>query len=81
MLSIRGYYNGSTYVALEPVKVKPNQKVIITILDEEKPQKEKISLEKLRSFVGSAGQSCPEGMDAQEYVSRLREDRGFSGRG
>ena len=50
-------------------------------LDELLVEREKISLEKLRSFVGSAGQSCPEGMDAQEYVSRLREDRGFSGRG
>lgn len=70
MHSIRGYYNGSAYVALEPVEVKLNQKVIITILDEEKPQREKFSLEKLQSFVGSAGQSCPKRMDAQEYVSK-----------
>lgn len=35
MRSIHGYYNGSTYVSLEPVEVKPNQKVIITILDED----------------------------------------------
>ena len=79
MHSVHGYYNGSAYVALEPVEVKPNQKVIITILDEDKPQREKITLEKLRSFVGSEGQSCPKGMDVQEYISMLREDRVLPG--
>ena len=67
-------------MALEPVEVKPNQKVIITILDEDKPQREKITLEKLRSFVGSEGQSCPKGMAVQEYISMLREDRVLPGR-
>ena len=80
MHSVHGYYNGSAYVALEPVEVKPNQKVIITILDEDKPHREKITLEKLRSFVGSEGQSCPKGMDVQEYISMLREDRVLPGR-
>ena len=81
MHSVHGYYNGSTYVALEPAEVRPNQKVIITILDEDKPQRERITLEKLRSFVGGEGQSCPKGMDAQEYISLLREDRALPGRG
>lgn len=81
MRSIHGYYNGSAYVGLEAVDVRPNQRVIITILDEDEPQREKITLEKLRSFVGSEGQSCPKGMDAQEYISMLREDRVLPGRG
>ncbi len=34
MQALRGYYNGKEFVPLEKVHVKPNQKVIITILDE-----------------------------------------------
>ncbi len=75
MRSIHGYYNGSAYVGLEAVDVRPNQKVIITILDEDEPQREKITLEKLESYSSSATKSIPEGMDVQEYISMLREER------
>lgn len=34
MLALKGFYNGKDYVPLEKVDVKPNQKVIITVLDE-----------------------------------------------
>lgn len=34
MLAIKGYYNGREIVPLEKVEFKPNQKIIITILDE-----------------------------------------------
>lgn len=34
MQALRGYYNGKEFVPLEKVNIKPNQKVIITILDE-----------------------------------------------
>ena len=78
MHSVHGYYNGSAYVALEPVEVKPNQKVIITILDEDKPQREKITLEKLRSFVGSEGQSCPSGMTRLSLFCMREFNENFS---
>lgn len=34
MTTVQGYYDGSHYVTLEKVDVKPNQKVRITILDD-----------------------------------------------
>lgn len=34
MLALKGYYNGKEFVPLEKVNLKPNQKVIITVLDE-----------------------------------------------
>jgi predicted DNA-binding antitoxin AbrB/MazE fold protein len=34
MQALRGYYNGKEFVPLEKVNIKPNQKVIITVLDE-----------------------------------------------
>ena len=34
MLSLRGYFNGKEFVPIDKVDIKPNQKVIITILDE-----------------------------------------------
>ncbi len=33
MLAIKGYYDGKEFVPLEKVSLKPNQKVIITVLD------------------------------------------------
>jgi hypothetical protein len=34
MQAIRGYYNGKEIISLEKVSLKPNQKIIITVLDE-----------------------------------------------
>ena len=34
MLAVQGYYDGATFQPLEKTKVLPNQKVIITIMDE-----------------------------------------------
>lgn len=34
MLAVKGFYNGDTFVSIQKIPVKKNQKVIITILDE-----------------------------------------------
>ena len=34
MLAIQGYYDGTTIRTLEKINAKPNQRVIITIMDE-----------------------------------------------
>ena len=34
MLVIQGYYNGTSIIPLEEIRAKPNQRVIITVLDE-----------------------------------------------
>ena len=47
MLSVNGYYDGTGYVTEGNVAVKPNQRVIITYLDEfEKPKRN------LKNYVG-----------------------------
>ena len=40
MLAVQGYYDGAAFQPLEKTKVLPNQKVIITIMDDfvEKPK-------------------------------------------
>ena len=38
MLAVQGYYDGATFQPLEKTKVLPNQKVIITIMDEFVPK-------------------------------------------
>lgn len=44
MLTLKGYFNGKEFIPLDKADIKPNQKVIITVLDEyfnseEKPEK------------------------------------------
>lgn len=34
MLAIQGYYDGTAIQALEKIDAKPNQRVIITVMDE-----------------------------------------------
>ena len=58
MVAVNGYFDGQNYVAESAVAVKPNQRVIITLLDEEfaeaKPQNDvQQRLEKMRGFFGS----------------------------
>lgn len=48
MLSVNGYYDGTGYVTEGNVAVRPNQRVIITYLDEfEKPKRN------LKKYVGT----------------------------
>jgi hypothetical protein len=51
VLALKGYYNGKEYIPLENANVKPNQKVIIMILDEYlKP--EDVENKPFRKYVG-----------------------------
>ena len=34
MLAVQGYYDGATIQPMEPLMAKPNQRVIITVMDE-----------------------------------------------
>jgi hypothetical protein len=75
MVSIKGYYDGTSYVAVENIDVKPNQQVIITLLDEPVVNRPKITREQLLSFAGKGGLCVPNGIDPQEYIHTMREDR------
>ncbi len=74
MLAVKGYYNGSSYVTEEDVAVKPNQKVIITLLDDFVPTRARRSLADIKFYMNSSSKSIPSGMSAVDYVRRLREE-------
>ncbi|MBP5695123.1 MAG: hypothetical protein J6X11_00575 [Treponema sp.] len=74
MLAINGYYDGTNYVAQENIAIKPNQKVIITVLDDFLPVRRKKSLSEIESYMNASSKSVPDGISAVDYVRRLRED-------
>lgn len=58
MVAVNGYFDGQNYVAEEQVAVRPNQRVIITVLDEDvpdvKPQDDaRKKIEVMKRFFGS----------------------------
>ena len=73
MLAVKGYYDGSRYVVEQEVSVKPNQKVIITFLDDFEQESKKKSLSEIRSYM-KGGKSVPESISTVDYVRSLRAD-------
>lgn len=73
MVSVRGYYDGNSYVATETVNPYKNQSVIITLLDEQKEERKDVTLEKLDSFAIYSENSD----NAQDYINKMRADRVF----
>ncbi len=49
MATIEGYFDGKTFIPLEPFSVKPNQKVQITFLDDFLTEEKQKQLEQMRS--------------------------------
>lgn len=62
MLAINGYYDGNGFVTEGNVAVKPNQRVIITLLDDYIPVRHKRSLEEIKSYMKSDSRSVPDGV-------------------
>ncbi len=73
MVSVHGYYDGTSYIATEAVNPYKNQSVIITLLDESKKERNPITLEKLESFAIVSKNAD----NAQNYISNMRKDRAF----
>ncbi|MCR5081706.1 MAG: hypothetical protein K6B17_10215 [Treponema sp.] len=71
MVSVHGYYDGANYITTETVNPYKNQSVIITLLDEPHSVRKSITLEKLESFAIHATNAD----DAQDFVSKMRDDR------
>ncbi len=55
MLAVQGYYDGSSFHALESVKLQKNQQVIITILDNVIEPPKKNNEERLRKIEALGG--------------------------
>ena len=73
MISVHGYYDGTTYITTETVNPYKNQGVIITLLDEPQSIRKPITLEKLESFAILSNNAD----DAQNYIGKMRTDRVF----
>ena len=73
MVSVHGYYDGTSYIATEAANPYKNQSVIITLLDESKKERNPITLEKLESFAIVSKNAD----NAQNYISNMRKDRAF----
>lgn len=72
MMSVNGYYDGHNYVTEGNVAVKPNQRVIITFLDDDFEEKAEIQdakkkLEKMKSFFGSLSHE-----EAEDIIDGLK---------
>ena len=50
MLAVPGYYDGAAFQALEHAAVKPNQRVIITIMDDFVDSAQKADAKRLRKI-------------------------------
>ncbi|MBR1714571.1 MAG: hypothetical protein IJ717_06490 [Treponema sp.] len=75
MTSVRGYYDGNSVVFTDNVALKPNQQVIVTLLDEEYTmQRRKFTRQELDELVGSGINACPKEIDAQDFVKSMRSD-------
>ncbi len=73
MLSVAAYYNGNNYVTEQAVAVQPNQKVIITYLDDAVSVPPKKTLAEIRSYM-KGGKSVPDGISTVDYVRSLRAE-------
>jgi len=75
METVRGYYNGETFVPDGPVKAKVNQVCKITILDEVREERSREraleAIEKARGMLKGANISSEAFMARKEYEKSL----------
>jgi hypothetical protein len=74
MTSIHAYYDGQGYVTQDAVAIKPNQRVIITFLDDYVPTRNKRSLSEIKTYMKGGSRSVSAGMSTVDYVRQLREE-------
>ena len=80
MVAVKAFYDGKNYITEGNVAVKPNQRVIITYLDEFVPEKKREtekkgrSVEELDAIFDSVSGRCHawDGVDVLEYQRQLR---------
>ena len=78
MLAVKGYFDGNAYIADEAVAVRPNQRVIITILDENQqnmPQSKAEAIAELKSLCHPGKHVWTENPAA--YIRRMRDEERF----
>ncbi len=74
MISVRAYFDGHNYITEGSVAVKPNQKVIITYLDDETPRRHHRTLDEIKQYMSGSTKSVPSGISTVDYIRQLRED-------
>lgn len=70
LASVRGYYDGKCIVLEEKVRLFKGQKLIITVLDDEKSVLK--SVPDLTKYMGRGKSRI--GKDAQEYIKEMRNN-------
>jgi len=74
MLALKGYFNGKEFIPLDKVNLKPNQKVIITVLDEYLSDDDKIE-KPYKKYVGKLNaKSFKEICEALEETEKVDSD-------
>ena len=71
MLALKGYFNGKDFIPLEKVDIKPNQKVIITVLDEYVDAKKDSEKPFLKYFGKLDTESCNEFEEALKECEKV----------
>ncbi|MBP5441686.1 MAG: hypothetical protein J6Y60_00430 [Treponema sp.] len=74
MTSIHAYFDGQSYITQNSVAIQPNQRVIITILDDFITTRKKRTLSEIKSYMKSSPKSVPEGISTVDYIRQLREE-------
>ena len=75
MQAVRAYYDGTAFIPVTPVSVKPNQSAIITILDDTEPNTADKPFEK---FIGKLSpDSYSEIMEALSETQRIDHVEGL----
>lgn len=70
MIAVKAYYDGKNYITEGNVAVKPNQRVIITYLDEFEPAKRN-----LKKYIGKISKEDSE-LIAQAVIDSRKVDYG-----
>lgn len=74
MTSIHAYYDGHNYITQGNVAVKENQRVIITLLDDFLPRRNKRTLEEIKGYMHGGKRLIPDGISTLDYIRQLREE-------
>lgn len=76
ILTVQGYYDGENIRLLENIPVKPNQKVMITIMDEFVEPAQRTQVENLRGILSEYANPALVGQEKEAWERAANEKYG-----
>lgn len=73
MLAVQGYYDGAAIRLLEKIVAKPNQRVIVTVLDDFVEQKDELSKEERKILIKKERGSLPQYAKKGKSIDEIME--------